>query len=109
MESTNSLENCGIKTILDIIGGKWKLLIIYYLLESSEPIRFSTLRRLVGGITEKMLTAQLRDLEAKGVVKRVVYPVVPPRVEYSLTPLGNSLLPLLTMMQQWGAVHSKVD
>jgi DNA-binding HxlR family transcriptional regulator len=103
MESVTNSSSCGVNTTLDIIGGKWKILIIYHLLDTQAPMRFSALRRSINGITEKMLTSQLRDLESKGLVERKVYPVVPPHVEYSLTLFGRSLHPILHAMDEWGS------
>lgn len=103
MESVKPEPACDVGTTLSIIGGKWKILIIYHLLENTLPMRFSALRRSLTNITEKMLTAQLRELETDGIIKREIYPVIPPRVEYQLTSLGQSLQPVLASMQQWGA------
>ena len=93
--------NCPVEATLELIGGKYKALILWHLAESE--MRFSELRRVVHGATAKMLTQQLRELEAHALVHREVFPVVPPRVEYSLTELGRSLLPILTAMRDWGA------
>jgi len=89
-----------IDVTLELIGGKWKVAIIYHL--SSGTKRFSELKRLVDGITQKMLTMQLRELEKDGLVNRKVYAEVPPKVEYSLTERGNSLIPVLSPMCLWG-------
>ena len=86
---------------MDVIGGKWKPLILFYLLQ--ETRRFGVeLRRLMPDVTQRMLTKHLRELEAAGVVHREVYREVPPKVEYSLTELGRTLEPVLTMMLDWG-------
>lgn len=85
---------------LDIIGGKWKSLIIWHLGENT--LRFSELKRTMPGITQKMLTQQLRELEQDGLVKRFIYTEVPPKVEYSLTNAGKTLLPVLMILYQWG-------
>ena len=93
--------NCTFEITIDLIGGKWKPLIIWYLRDNRIK-RFNELKRLMPQITQKMLTQQLRELEVDNLVKREVYPVVPPKVEYSLTELGQSLMPVLKMMCQWG-------
>jgi DNA-binding HxlR family transcriptional regulator len=86
---------------MDLIGGKWKMLILWHL--SPGVLRFNELMRRFQGVTQKMLTQQLRDLEADGLIARKVYPQVPPKVEYSLTEMGRSLVPVLTVMNNWGA------
>jgi DNA-binding HxlR family transcriptional regulator len=92
--------NCPVEVTLDVIGGKWKALILWHL--RSETMRFAELRKLIPSITQRMLTRQLRELEADGVLARKVYAVVPPKVEYSLTDRGDSLRPLLDVMCRWG-------
>lgn len=96
--------NCGIEAALAIIGGKWKSLILWHL---GETRRFGELKRLVTGISEKMLIQQLRDLERDGVVSRKDYQEVPPKVEYTLTPFGRSLKVALTPLCDWGKRHMK--
>ena len=96
-------SDCPIKTTLDVIGGKWKPLILFYL--KSEPRRFSDLRRSVPDVTQKMLTDRLRELERDGIVHREIYPQVPPKVEYSLTAYGKTLLPVLEAMANSGIKH----
>ncbi len=91
---------CTVAVTLEIIGGKWKSLILWHL--SFKTLRFSQLQRRLGKVTQKMLTQQLRELEADGLVHREVYAEVPPRVEYSLTELGTSVVPILEQMCQWG-------
>lgn len=91
---------CPVVNTLDIIGGKWKVLILYYLNE--ETRRFNELQRLLAGITQRMLTLQLRELENDGIVHREVYPQVPPKVEYSLTEFGRTLMPVIEAMHRWG-------
>jgi DNA-binding HxlR family transcriptional regulator len=91
---------CPIEEALGSIGGMWKVIIIRELLSGVK--RYSQLHRALAGVTHKMLTQQLRELEADGVVKRTVYPVVPPKVEYELTPLGLKLRPILEAMNEWG-------
>ena len=88
---------------LNVIGGKWKLLILWHL--SQDTIRFGELMRSMNGITQKMLTQQLRELEADKLISRKVYAEIPPRVEYSLTSHGLSLQPVLHTMAEWGKKH----
>jgi DNA-binding HxlR family transcriptional regulator len=95
--------NCPVKLTTEIIGGKWKPLILFYLEDGTR--RFSELQRLIPSTTKKMLTKHLRELERDGIVNRVVYPQVPPRVEYSLTKHGQSLRPILVLMSNWGKRH----
>ena len=96
-------ENCPVEATLELIGGKYKALILWHLSEGK--LRFSQLRDQIKGVTPKMLTQQLRELEAKMLIDRQVFPVVPPRVEYSLTELGKSLMPLLVAMRDWGSTY----
>ncbi|QCO00457.1 transcriptional regulator (plasmid) [Azospirillum argentinense] len=93
-------QKCAVETTVDVIGGKWKPMIIYRLLDG--PRRFGELRRLVGDPSQRSLTMQLRDLKADGIVAREVFAEVPPRVEYSLTPFGQTLTPVLMAMRDWG-------
>lgn len=99
----NMNEICPVAATLDLIGGKYKALILWYLSDGIH--RFSELRKKVSGATPKMLTQQLRELEAQKLIHREVYPVVPPKVEYSLTETGKSLMPILTAMRDWGAEY----
>lgn len=99
----NFTENCPVETTLDLIGGKYKALILWHL--SDKTLRFSELKRAIKAATPKMLTQQLRELEAQNLIRRVVYPVIPPKVEYSLTELGHSLMPILVAMRDWGAEY----
>ncbi|HMK22079.1 MAG TPA: helix-turn-helix domain-containing protein [Terriglobales bacterium] len=96
---------CPVKLTTDVIGGKWKPLILFYLETGTK--RFGELRALIPGMTKKMLTQHLRDLERDEVIRRKVYAVVPPRVEYSLTKHGESLKPILKLMSAWGTKHRK--
>jgi len=95
--------NCPVEAAIDVFGGKWKALILWWL--HQRTWRFAELRRQIPGITEKMLTQQLRELEADGIVLRRVYPTVPPRVEYSLTDYGRSLRRALRAICDWGRNH----
>jgi DNA-binding HxlR family transcriptional regulator len=95
--------NCPVEAAVDVFGGKWKALILWWLQERTW--RFAELRRQIPGITEKMLTQQLRELEADGVVERKVYATVPPKVEYSLTEYGRSLKRALRAICDWGRGH----
>ncbi|MDR6555006.1 helix-turn-helix domain-containing protein [Paenibacillus qinlingensis] len=93
--------NCEKELTLALIGGKWKLIILWHLgIDGTK--RFSQLQRLIPHITQKILTNQLRELEEDQLVERTVYPVVPPKVEYKLTPYGESLVPILKLMYNWG-------
>ncbi|WP_321367092.1 helix-turn-helix domain-containing protein [uncultured Desulfuromusa sp.] len=91
---------CTVSVTLDVIGGKWKSLILWQL--SFKTLRFSQLQRRLSKVTQKMLTQQLRELERDGLIHRKVYAEVPPRVEYSLTEMGQSVVPILQLMYQWG-------
>jgi len=94
-------NNCPVEATLELIGGKYKALILWHLSEGK--LRFSELRKVIKNATPKMLTQQLRELEANALIHREVYPVIPPKVEYSLTETGRSLLPILVAMRDWGA------
>ena len=98
-------DNCPVEATLDLIGGKYKALILWHL--AGSKMRFSQLRKLVSNATPKMLTQQLRELEANHLIHREVFPVIPPKVEYSLTDLGRSLLPILVAMRDWGAAYMR--
>jgi DNA-binding HxlR family transcriptional regulator len=97
--------HCPVETTLDVIGGKWKALILFWLRDGA--CRFGELRRHIPDVSERMLTQQLRQLEAAGIVHREVYAQVPPRVEYSLTPYGKTLRPLTDLMCAWGKKHMR--
>lgn len=103
----NTNDVCPVAATLDLIGGKYKALILWYL--ASGRRRFSELRKMISNATPKMLTQQLRELEAQKLIHREVFPVVPPKVEYSLTEMGRSLMPILTAMRDWGTeyLHGK--
>jgi len=96
---------CPVEATLRVLGGKWKILILYHL--NGDAKRFSEIRRSIPGITEKMLTQQLKELEADGVISRKVFPQVPPRVEYCITAYGKTLGPVIGEMQRWGMGHRK--
>ena len=97
----NWKTGCDVEATLSVIGGRWKPILLCHLLEGRK--RFGELRRLTPNATERMITLQLRELEADGVVSRHVYAEVPPRVEYEATDFGRSLEPILVLMQEWGA------
>lgn len=94
---------CPAEITLNVIGGRWKFLILWHLFQGTK--RFSELLHNIDGITQKMLTQQLREMERDDIIHRKVYPQVPPKVEYSLTPLGQSLRSVLDAMCQWGVKH----
>lgn len=104
MEQT---EKCPVSATLDLIGGKYKALILWHL--SAGTLRFSELRKEIRGATAKMLTQQLRELEEDLLIHREVFPVIPPKVEYSLTELGSSLMPILVAMRDWGAEYLRTS
>ena len=94
---------CPIEAVLDVIGGRWKAVILYHLLKGTH--RFNELRRAMPRVTQRMLTRQLRELEADGLINREIYAEVPPKVEYSLTEMGHSLKPIMGVIQKWGAAN----
>jgi len=98
-------DRCPVAQTLEMIGGKYKALILWNL--SDGKLRFSELHKQIKGATPKMLTQQLRELETQKLISREVFPIIPPRVEYSLTELGKSLLPILVAMRDWGADYMK--
>lgn len=97
---------CSVEATLDVIGGKWKGVLLFHLLSGKK--RFSELRRILPDVTQRMMTLQLRELEDAGVIHREVYKEVPPKVEYSLTPFGRSLEPILLLMRDWGDQYQQV-
>lgn len=97
------LPDCPVETTLLLIGDKWKVLILRDLIDGTK--RFSELKKSIGNVSQKVLTAQLRDMEAKGLITRKVYAEVPPRVEYTLTETGYSLKPILDAMETWGSEY----
>ena len=100
-QSNVCIFGCPVEVCLDVIGGKWKGVILYNLLGGKK--RFNELMRLMPNITQRMLTKQLRELEVDEIVQRTVYAQVPPKVEYSLTEFGRTLAPILEILQQWGS------
>lgn len=98
---------CTFEITIDLIGGKWKPLIIWQL-GKVEVLRFNELKKQIPNVTQKMLTQQLRELENDGIVHREVYREVPPKVEYSLTELGRSLMPVLKLLCEWGEDYYKI-
>ena len=99
MSHPNTTEECRIEPLVSAISGRWKLLVIYWLAQG--PCRFNQLQRSLGKITHRTLARQLSELQEAGFVSRKDYKTIPPHVEYSLTPLGESLMPLLQSMHQW--------
>lgn len=96
---------CALGLTIDLIGGKWKLMILWYLI--SESKRFGELKKSIPGITQKILTEQLRELEESGIISRKVYACVPPKVEYSMTDSGTSLIPLINHLCTWTEAYAK--
>ena len=103
MLTKEELPDCPVATTVQLIGNKWKLLIIRNLL--IRPWRFNEMLRSIPGISQKVLTDNLRALEKDGIITRTVYPEVPPRVEYALSPLGETMRPILDAMQAWGSAY----
>ncbi|CAA9220054.1 MAG: Transcriptional regulator, HxlR family [uncultured Cytophagales bacterium] len=98
-----NIEHCPVTFTMEVIGGKWKLLIMYLL--SNGINRFGKMSMTLRGISKQMLTTQLRELESDGIIERKIYAEIPPRVEYFLTPKGQSLLPIIALMKDWGLSH----
>lgn len=105
MLSKEELPFCPVATTVDLIGNKWKLLIMRELLKGTK--RFNELHKAIEGISQKVLTENLRKMEADGIIDRKVYAVVPPKVEYSLSELGDSLRPIIDSMIDWGTAYIK--
>lgn len=97
---------CHLIKTLSVIGGKWKLVILWHLSQST--LRFSELEKRIDGVTQKMLTQSLRELEKDNIITRTVYPVIPPKVEYSITDLGRSLGEVLKELDEWGKEHQVI-
>lgn len=104
-ENCSEIFSCPVEETLNVIGGKWKPIIIYSI--STDVRRFGELSRMINGISKRMLTAQLRELEEDKIISRKVYAEVPPRVDYSLTDVGRSLMPVINLMYQWGENRQK--
>ncbi len=104
---TKALPACPVETTLTLISDKWKVLILRDLMPGTK--RFGELKKSLGGVSQKVLTAQLRQMEGSGLLVRTVYPEVPPRVEYTLTELGYSLKPVLDAMQSWGEAYQSLQ
>lgn len=102
-EAYDCSAGCPVEAALEVIGGKWKGVTLFHLLQGTK--RFNELQREIGSVTQRMLTKQLRELESAGLVHREVYPVVPPKVEYSLTEKGLTLKPVLSLLKEWGEKH----
>lgn len=98
-----NIDKCPVETALDVLAGKWKILILWYL--RRDTLRFNELQKLLPRTTQKMLIQKLRELEEDGIIHREVYPVVPPKVEYSLTEYGETLKPILKQLYLWGEIH----
>ena len=110
MKQKNNCDHpygCSVEATLSVIGGRWKPVIIFNLLQN-DVLRFGELKKKIEGITQRMLTNQLRELEKDKIVSRKVYAEVPPRVEYSLTDYGRTLEPIMISMRDWGAEHMQV-
>ena len=105
MKRLNSKSGCAVEVTLSVMGGTWKPIILFQLLHGKK--RFGELGRAIPGITQRMLTLQLRELEEAGIVLRTVHAEVPPRVDYELTALGRSLQPVLIAMRNWGTAYAQ--
>ncbi|WP_257668812.1 winged helix-turn-helix transcriptional regulator [Parapedobacter tibetensis] len=109
--STNNINReklidfCGMMYAIDLLGGRWKLIILYKL--EKRTLRFSELKKIIPGITDRMLTLHLQELERDGLVERTVYAEVPPRVDYRLTGSAQSLIPIWQQLEHWGVAHKK--
>jgi DNA-binding HxlR family transcriptional regulator len=101
MNTLSNLENCPVTATMQVIGGKWKLLILHLI--NNDINRFGKMSMILKDISKQMLTTQLRELENDGIIERVIYPEIPPRVEYSLSKKGKSLLPIVSLMKEWGS------
>ena len=105
MKTKDELPECPVATTVSLIGSKWKLLIMRNLL--ARPWRFNELQKSLDGISQKVLTESLRSMEEDGIITRTVYPEVPPRVEYALSDLGESMRPVIQSMESWGVEYKK--
>lgn len=103
MKQCKSQYHCPVEATIDLVGGKYKAVILWHLID--QTLRFNEMQKLVPQATAKMLTQQLRELEADGLLIRVIYPVIPPKVEYSLSDFGKSIIPILDVMCNWGTSY----
>jgi DNA-binding HxlR family transcriptional regulator len=103
LKTLSPTSKCPLTDLVDMIGGRWKVLLLWRLRDGTK--RFNELRRLMPGVTQKMLTQQLRQLEADGLISRKIFAEVPPKVEYKLTATGNQLSSLLTILADWATIH----
>lgn len=103
MKYCNNTFNCPIEATLSLIGGKYKCLILWHLINNT--LRYNQLKKLIPQATPKMLTQQLRELENDGLIIRTIYPVIPPKVEYTLSDFGKSITPILDSMCEWGKIY----
>lgn len=101
------IDKCPVETAIDILAGKWKILILWYLKDQKK--RFNELEKLLPNTTQKMLIQKLRELENDGLINRKVYPVVPPKVEYSLSEYGYTIIPILKELYKWGDKHKNLN
>jgi DNA-binding HxlR family transcriptional regulator len=101
--TARNVQNCPVTATMGVIGGKWKLLILYLIYNDIN--RFGKMGMVLKDISKQMLTTQLRELENDGIIERKIYPEIPPRVEYSFTEKGKTLLPIIDLMKEWGSVH----
>lgn len=99
----NKMYTCPVDAAISIVGGKYKVVILYHLI--SGRLRFNELQKLIPNATPKMLTQQLRELEGSGLISRTVYPVVPPKTEYAMTEFGETLMPVLESLCEWGKIY----
>jgi len=107
IKTEKKVYQCPFVFALDMVSGKWKALVLYYL--SEETLRYGEIRKKIDGITQKMLTQTLRELEKNGLISRKVYPVVPPKVEYTITQSGAALIPIFQRLQAWGETVAKAQ
>jgi DNA-binding HxlR family transcriptional regulator len=107
LKKYSDIGNCPVRNVLDRVGDKWSILVIGLLGESG-TLRFNQLNHKIGNISQKMLTVTLKSLEADGLLSRKIYPEIPPRVEYTLTPIGESLLPAIAQLTHWASENMPV-
>lgn len=104
VEKNKKSLRCPVTRCLEVIGGKWKMVIVSNIYSGIN--RFGILQKQLPGISKQMLTSHLRELEADGIISRTIYPVIPPRVDYAITPLGETLFPIANAMREWGERHT---